>query len=155
MNNTRFSYGNAARYIHALNAILLIITWASHDLEGEGQLFFILHIVTGLAALGFTILQLIWHYAAKSPDPLPDLSAFRKAAIHWNHILIMFTALAGGVTGVILWQLDNLEGLHDLSSNVLIVLFLMHVAGVLFYQFTKGNTLARMGLNPFNRSFKE
>lgn len=103
-------------------------------------------------ALGFTIAQLVWHFSDRSPDALPGLSPLRKAAIHWNHILIMFTALFAGVTGVILWQLDMIEGIHELMSNALVLLFLMHVAGVLFYQFTKGNTLGRMGLDVFRRA---
>lgn len=152
MKNSKQTYGSIARILHGVNAILIILVWLSHDLDGGGQLFYATHILLGLVALGFTIAQLIWYFVDRSPDALPELSPLRKMAIHWNHILIMVTATFAGVSGVVLWQLDRIEGIHELMSNALVLLFLMHVAGVLFYQFTKGNTLGRMGLDFFKQS---
>ena len=151
MKNLAQSYGYFARLLHWINAILLIVVWLSHNLDDDGVLFYWFHIVAGLAALGFTTFQIIWHFIDKSPDPLPDLPTWRKVAIDWNHWLILITAFLGSASGVILWQTDQLEDIHELLAVVLLLLFLMHVGGALLYQFTKGDTLGRMGIKFFSK----
>ena len=36
--------------------------------------------------------------------------------------------------------------LHEAPAIILMILFVMHVVGVVFYQFTQGRTMRRMGL---------
>ncbi len=151
MKNSATTYGYIAWLLHWVNAILLIGVWLTSNLDDDSPLFYWGHIIAGLAALAFTIAQIIWHFADKTPDPLPDLPAWRKLAIHLNHWLIMLTALLGSSTGVLLWRMDRLEDIHELLSWALVLLFLMHIGGVLLYQFIKGDTLSRMGINFFSR----
>ena len=147
MRNSSLTYGSAARTLHWINSLLLVIVWLTSNIEDDSTLFYWGHIILGLVALVFTALQIIWHFADKTPDPLPDLSNWRKNAIKWNHWLIMFTALILAISGVILWQTDNAEDLHELLSTALVLLFVMHLGGIFLYQFTKGNALKRMGIN--------
>jgi len=152
MKNSALTYGSIARWLHWVNAILLIVVFLTSDLEDGSPLFYWGHIMAGLAALGFTTVQIVWHFADKTPDALPDLPNWRKMAINWNHWLIMITAFLGTTSGVILWQTDTLEDFHEFLAAALVLLFLMHVGGVFLYQFTKGDSLGRMGLKIFKRS---
>ncbi len=152
MQNTANNYGSIARLLHWVNALLLIVAWLTSSFDSDSPLFYWGHIMAGLAALGFTIAQIVWHFANRNPDPLPGLPGWRKLAIQWNHWLILLTALLGTSTGVILWLTDSLEDIHELVSWILVLLFLMHVGGAFLYQFIKGDTLGRMGLKLFNRS---
>ncbi|MCP4142301.1 MAG: hypothetical protein GY755_18855 [Chloroflexi bacterium] len=151
MKNSALSYGLIARFLHWGNAILLILVWLSSNLDDDNVLFYAAHILPGLVALAFTILQAVWFFVDKKPDTLPDLPSWRKKAIDWNHWLIMLVSFLVTTTGVLLWQTDGGEDLHELLSSALVVLFLMHVVGVFLYQFTKGNTLNRMGIKFFDR----
>lgn len=152
MKNSAITYGKVARLLHWVNAILLVVVWLASDSDDDSLIFYWGHIMAGLAALAFSSIQIVWHFADKTPDPLPDLPNWRKKAIDWNHWLIMLMAFLGTTTGVILWQTDRLEDFHELLSSALVLLFLIHVGGVLLYQFTKGDTLGRMGIKFFSRS---
>ncbi len=151
MKNSALSYGMIARFLHWGNAILLIFVWFSSNFDDIPKTFYAVHILPGLVALAFTVLQILWFFADKTPQPLPDLPAWRKKAIDWNHWLIMSVSFLTTTSGILLWQLDRGEDIHELFSSGLVLLFLMHVAGVFLYQFTKGNTLNRMGIRIFDR----
>lgn len=161
MQQSPITYSFMARYLHWINAILLIVTFALHEIMEDNPTLLRLHIVLGTVALVSTVLQGIWYWVGKKPADLPDLAPWRELAIKWNHRLIMVAALLASATGLGL-TLGNGLGLipaladlqkiphnifhepHEITSNLLLLLFLMHVVGVLWYQFTKGNTLGRM-----------
>ena len=152
MKNTMTTYGTIARLLHWLNALLIILVWATGDLD-DSPLFDALHIWPGVAALIFTVAQIGWHFGDRTPDSLPGLATWRKQAIHWNHWLIMLIALLASASGVGAWLGGDLfEEMHEFMALPLILLFLMHVAGVFLYQFTKGDSLGRMGVKFFSRS---
>ncbi len=151
MRNSTLSYGYIARILHWANAILLIVVWLTSNFDEDSALFYWGHIMVGLAAMAFTVIQITWHFADKTPDPLPGLLEWRKTAIKWNHWLIMLAALLVTSSGVLLWQTDRFEDFHELLSSASVLLFLLHLAGVFLYQFTIGNTLKRMGINLFDR----
>lgn len=168
MPQTVTTYSFFARYVHWINALLLIITFALHDVMEDNPFLLRLHILIGTLALVTTVLQGLWYLFDKKPDELPDLTPLRKLAITWNHRLIIIAAALASVTGLgitlgsgmgLLPSLADMDMVqrnifhepHEILSNALILLFLMHVAGVLFYQFTKGHTLGRMAPAIFNR----
>ncbi|MBT4754725.1 MAG: hypothetical protein HON98_03470 [Chloroflexi bacterium] len=146
MKNSANTYGSIPRFLHWVNALLIILVWFSSNIDDDSILFYWGHMMLGIATLVFTLAQIIWFFVDKKLDPLPDLPKWRKIAIHWNHILIMLIAFLVAASGIFLWQTDQFEDFHELLSIGLVLLFLMHVAGTFLYQFTKGKTLARMGI---------
>lgn len=169
MEQTRTTYSFFARQLHWINAILLIVTWGLHDVMEGNDALLRLHILIGTVALVTTVLQFVWYLVDKKPAELADLTPWRKLAIHWNHRLIMLAAFLASATGLGLTlgsglgllpsiaEMDNIRRNifhepHEIASNGLLLLFLMHVVGVLSYHFTKGNTLGRMAPLLFGRN---
>ena len=168
------TYHVVARYAHWTNALLLIVAWGLHDLMADNPTLLWLHIVLGTLALITSVLQLLWYAFTAAPPKLPNMDEWRTAATRWNHRLIMLFALLAIGTGLGLTlssglgllptvaDLSNLNDSafgatifhepHEILSMGLMLLFLMHLAGVVSYQLMKGNTLARMAPRIFGRN---
>ncbi len=155
------TYSAVARYLHWINAALLIVTWLLHEVMEDNPSLLRLHIMFGTVALVVTAIQIVWYLVDTPPAQLPDMSPWRMAVFKWNHRLILLAALLTTATGLGITlnnglglfpsasSLDNLREVffnepHELLSTLLLLLFLAHVVGVLSYQFTKGNSLGRM-----------
>ena len=168
MQQSQITYSFMARYLHWINALLLIVTWGLHDVMEDNPFLLRVHILVGTLALVSTILQVLWYLFDKKPAKLPDLAPWRKLAIEWNHRLILIAAFLASATGLgitlgsgmgLLPSLADMGKVqknifyepHEILSNALLLLFLMHVAGVLWYQFAKGNSLGRMAPRIFGR----
>lgn len=168
MESSRTTYGVAARYLHWINAILLLGAFALHDfMEGNATLLW-LHVVLGTAAFVVTAAQAVWYVVDTPPAELPGLAPWRKLAFTWNHRLILLAAFLACATGLgitlssgvgllpTVADLSTVRGgffeePHEITSQAMMLLFVMHFVGVLFYQFTKGNTLGRMAPLIFGR----
>ncbi|MEM7535155.1 MAG: cytochrome b/b6 domain-containing protein [Chloroflexota bacterium] len=168
MRNTSVAYGSVARFLHWGNALLIILLWATSDMGNP--FLYQSHIGLGMALLGLSTVQVLWYLADRSPDMLAGLSTWRQRAITWNHRLILLAVLMTVFSGVGIlfangiglgaalmpFSIDPnqvretlMTGLHESSSAIIGALLAMHVAGVLYYQLFKGDTLSRMGVNIF------
>jgi cytochrome b561 len=146
MKNSANTYGKISRFLHWGNAVLLLIVWIASEFDDDGILFYWSHMQLGIAAFFLTLVQILWNFIDKTPKELPEMPKWRRIAIDWNHKLILLVALLGSGTGFFLWKTDQFEDMHEIFGTALVFLFIMHVAGTFLYQFTKGNTLARMGI---------
>jgi len=125
------------------------------------------HIILGLIATLLTVIRIFM--ARKQPELPPlNMSKFRQNLATWIHRLIYVALLATGITGIATAKSANLgsvvlfgadpsvyagsEGIvktlasaHEASTNILIVLILLHIVGVVAYQIQgKGNIIKRM-----------
>ncbi|MFT5195544.1 MAG: cytochrome b561 [Cellvibrionaceae bacterium] len=148
------TYSLLARLVHWTNALLIIFLYFSGEAaEHGGGLGYQAHVVLGLVCLALTLVQIGLYLFGPKPAALEGLSWFRKQAIHWNHRLILLATFIATASGAfILLGSDRFEELHESASLPIIVLLLMHVAGVMVYQFTKGNSLGRMAPMIFGRA---
>ena len=168
------AYGRTTQSMHWVGGALIIamaVVGAVMTRIPEGalqELLYRAHVVLGLIALIVTAARLLWRFRDPWPDPPPGLSSLRAKAFKWNHILlyaVIVVMLASGVGMLLLSGLGlspstvSAEAIQDvpprsahlLASKVFVVLLFMHLGGVLQYQFTKGDTLSRIGLNVLSK----
>ncbi|MCP4426321.1 MAG: hypothetical protein GY803_17660 [Chloroflexi bacterium] len=172
MNTESSSYGNyskVAQLLHWLSALLIIILWPLGIImtkmdEGSWQLNMIrLHVAIGLAVLLLTIIRIGWRLTSKSPKTPPGLTPVQvrtlKIAYTLQYLFLFLLTMSG--VGMMLaigsallggdFSREMISGLppqslHRISSRVFIVLFVMHLGGVIRHQLTKGDVMARMGI---------
>ncbi len=53
---------------------------------------------------------------------------------------------AGTFEAVLLAKNDGPRDQHEIASLLFLLMFVMHIAGVVYYQIKKGKTLQRMGV---------
>lgn len=168
------TYGRVTQIIHWLSALLIIgllIFGTVMTRLGDGATktqMYQTHVLIGLTVLVLTAVRLIWRLVEPWPTDPPGLSTNRARAFKWNHILLYVFLIPLLFSGVGMLLLSNLglspgnvmpeaikdvppRTFHDIGSKLVLLLFLMHVVGVLQYQFTKGDTLGRMGLPWFKK----
>jgi cytochrome b561 len=126
------------------------------------------HVTFGLLISVITIGRIVWLFAGSRPSAL-KMPRWEQLAFLWNHRLLyviivamVFSGIAmlllsgtglnpGNVSPDLIQDVPPRQG-HNIFSKVFIALFVMHVGGVFYYQFTKGDTLGRMGINWLSRS---
>jgi len=129
-----------------------------------------IHVGVGLLVLALTMIRLIWLLVKRWPPVPPDLASWRKQAFIWIHVLLLLALTLMVFSGVnILLQSglglspanvtpDKIADVlpvtvHGITSKAILVLFLLHVGGVISYQITKGDALSRMGIPWFGRKY--
>ncbi|MCA9969666.1 MAG: cytochrome b/b6 domain-containing protein [Anaerolineales bacterium] len=164
------TYNRTAQILHWLSALLIIalavfgtIMVRLDDTVAMKTTMYRTHTLVGSLVLLLTIARIVWLFVGKRPSPLP-MPGWEQQAFVWNHRLLYVILLALTLSGVAMLLASGVSlppvGLtpadiqnvpprqgHDVFSKLLIALFLMHLGGVFYYQFTKGDTLGRMGLN--------
>lgn len=169
------TYGRVTKIIHWLSALLIIgmlvfgtVMTRLNDGVTKTQMYQT-HVLIGLTVLTLTVIRLAWRFVEPWPDGPPGLSTTRARAFKWNHILLYVFIVPLLLSGVSMLLLSNLglspggvtpEAImdvpprifHDIGSKLVLLLFIMHVVGVIQYQITKGDTLGRMGLPWFKKT---
>lgn len=170
MNEQASTYNRTSRIFHWVSALLIISLAIFGTIMvrlGDGvalkTTMYRTHAFIGTLVLVLTIGRIIWLFVGKRPSDL-EMPGWEKQAFTWNHRLlyVVILALAGSGIGMLLLSGVSLPptGLtpadiqdvsarqgHNIFSKLFIALFLMHLGGVFYYQFTKGDTLGRMGVN--------
>lgn len=163
------AYGRTTQTLHWLSALLLIgmaAAGATMTRLPEGPVqsqLYRLHVGLGLLVLVLTMVRIAWRFREPWPAAPPKLSAGRARLFKWNHILlyaVVIAALASGVGTLVLSGLSLSPAAvspeliqevppkkaHVVATRAFVVLFLMHLAGVVQYQMKKGDTFSRMGV---------
>jgi len=169
MKGNSANYGTLARLLHWTSATLIIVLWIMGKVMTNGEVaqLYRAHVTIGLIVLVLTVVRIVWIFMDNRPDDL-SMPGWRKQAFTWNHRLLYLVILLMVLSGIstlllsgiglspanvapdLIKDVPSVTG-HQIGSLFILLLFLMHVGGVLQYQFTEGNTLSRMGLNWFKR----
>ena len=175
MNTGSFdTYSRKSQIFHWTGAFLVIGLWTSGTVmedagsESLGNLLLRLHVGVGMLLAIHTVSRLLTLLRKGRPSALP-MEAWREKAFEWNHrliYLVLFLLFATGLATLLsngvglspfglqasdIEEVISLE-IHEILSNAILALFIMHVAGVIHYQLKEGDTLSRMGLRIGQRS---
>lgn len=169
MTEAMASYGRGTQAFHWLSALLLMGMVPAGLIMtriAEGPLkqsLYRVHVLLGLSVLVITVIRLIWRFVEPWPPAPPGLSPVRTKVFTWNHILLYVVLVALLLSGIGMLLLSSVSlwpmtldpeaiqdvpprAVHGILSKVFVLLFLMHLGGVLQYQLRKGDTLSRMGI---------
>lgn len=130
--------------------------------------FYNSHVMGGWVLLVLMVVRLVARWRNPAPEEPEGLSPARAQLFKWNHILLYVFVIVMLSSGLGILSLSGLSifpggvtaggiqkvppiAVHDIVSKFVLLLVLMHIGGVLQYQFTKGNVLARMGVNIFSK----
>ncbi len=164
------AYGKMSQILHWVTALLIFVALVIGFLmtnilpEGEVDKLFNNHVMGGWILLVLMVLRLFARWRQSAPDMPEGLSGLRAQIFKWNHILLYVFVILMMSSGIGILSLSGLSifpgsitqagiqkvlpiAAHDIFSKIVLVLVLMHIGGVLQYQFTKGDVLRRMGIN--------
>jgi cytochrome b561 len=125
-----------------------------------------MHVTIGLIVLVLTVARVLWIFVDVRPESPPELAGVQKTAFVWNHNLLYVVVLIMVLSGVGMLLLSGLglspanvtpagiqditpRTVHDIVSKVFILLFVIHLGGVIMYQVGEGDTFGRMGIHWF------
>ena len=155
-------YNRAAVIFHWASAVAIIVMWPLGKLmantgQEPSQFLYSIHIGLGLVVAAVTLARVIWVFRGPRPEEL-DMPGWEKILFVANHYVlygllgllslsgIVMLLAAGSFDATAIHKGDGPNDQHELASTVFLVMFVMHVAGVVYYQAKKGKTLRRMGL---------
>ncbi|MCP4139004.1 MAG: hypothetical protein GY755_01730 [Chloroflexi bacterium] len=170
MAETPTIYGKFTRLLHWVSVLLvfmlLVFGFVAANIASEAQQakMYPGHILIGWITLVVMIIRIIVRFVEKAPEPPPGLSSGREKIFKANHLLLYVFIIIMLSSGVGILKLSGLSifpgaidpaaiqeviprNIHGIVSKIVMLLILMHVGGLLQYQKTKGDTLARMGVN--------
>lgn len=169
------SYNRTSQIFHWVSALLiiglLVFGTVMVRLDPSSPLkttMYRSHVIIGMVTLVITLGRIVWLFVGKRPSAL-EMPGWEKQAFTWNHrllylfmLVVIFSGIGmllqsglslppTGFTPADIQDVAARQG-HGIFTKVLLALFVMHVGGVFYYQFTKGDTLGRMGLRLLGRS---
>lgn len=170
MKETPTIYGKFTRLLHWLSVLfifsLLIFGFVMANVASEAlqAKMYPAHVLFGWVTLVIMITRIIVRFVEKAPEPPPGLSSGREKIFKANHLLLYIFVIIMLSSGVGILKLSGLSifpgavdpaaiqdiiprTVHGIISKIVMLLVLMHLGGLLQYQMTKGDTLARMGIN--------
>lgn len=155
--------------LHWLIALLILGAYVTSELaQGRGGPGTNLHGSLGLAVFGLSLIRILWRGFAPHPAPLP-MGALMARTARLGHVALYATMLLAPALGLAaLWARGTemsllglialpspmtpdralsrtLKGLHELASNALVILALLHAAAAIFHQYVlRDGLLKRM-----------
>ena len=156
---TAAAYTRAQKALHWAVAALMLLQFTLLEEMGrpfhrlmdtgmaEYSLVAIGHIGAGVLILAFAAWRLALrrtHGAMEPPEEEPEIA--RKAA-HWGHAALYALMIFMPLGGLLAWfgRFGPAAALHEIASNILLLLIAGHVAAVLLHQLHwKTNLIARM-----------
>lgn len=175
MNQNVVNYNRGAQFLHWGNALLIFIMWPlgmimtrSSNIETKTVLYQ-LHVAIGLLVLILTLIRTVWRLTVARPAIPPKLTSVQRRTVMAVHALqyVALLALTFSGVGMLLASGFGLSltavspqliadqlivgvpatTIHHATARLFAVLLVMHIGGVMRYQFTKGDTLGRMGVH--------
>lgn len=173
VKGTVSSYSKTVQGFHWLSTLLILILLLTGlvmtdmaDSLGKTNLYRA-HVALGLLILVITVFRVIWRFKDRDPEMPVGLSSPHALGLKVIHILLyilLFVLIVSGMGIIALsglgWSLANItpeaitKGIppmftHGITSKLYIALFLVHLVGVLIYQFKKSDVMSRMGVSWF------
>jgi len=176
MNETVHPYEFSAlsKWLHWGTMLLLIglmvagtLMVGLDDAASQKVMLYRAHAAIGLLIVLATAVRIF--IRLRSPQPTPEgmtekWNIWLHGIIQWSMYIVL---LAIGLSGMGTYALNSttpftvdlavfdrtvptIQG-HFLLTRLLLVLVFLHIAGVLRHQFTRGNVMRRMGVNPPSR----
>lgn len=156
------TYNTATVRLHWASAIALIAMWPIGKLMAQtagkpSQFLYSVHIGLGLVVAAVTLMRVVVVIRSERPEDL-EMPRWEKILFVANHYalygLLGLLSLSGivmlvsaeGFDAIALRKGDGPNDQHELASTLFLVMFVMHVARVVYYQVKKGKTLRRMGV---------
>ena len=170
MKETPNTYGKMTQILHWVTALFifmaLIFGFTMTHFAPYEQLdqLYNNHAIGGWVLLVLMVLRLFSRWREPAPDAPEGLSEGRAKLFKWNHVLLYifvilmlssgvgmlsFSGLSifpGNITAAGVQNVPPRAG-HEIMSKIVFLLVLMHIGGVMQYQFTKGDVLGRIGIN--------
>lgn len=161
-NSAPAAYDKTGVIFHWASALAILLLWPIGKImvsfgETPNSVLYPLHVIIGLGVAITTVARVIWVLRHQRPQEL-EMPRWERILFVANHyvlyILLLLLSLSGFVMLISAGSLDAFalaknDGPHDqheLASTVFAVMFVMHVAGVIYYQVKNGKTLKRMGV---------
>jgi len=107
----------------------------------------IVHIVVGVAILALTLWRLTLRVSRGAPAAPAEEPAVFVLLSKIGHGLIYLLLLLLPLSGLVGWfgKVGNAAGIHEVMTNLLLLIVIVHVAAVVVHQFYwKTNLIARM-----------
>ena len=166
--STEQKYGLGAVSIHWISALLIFILiplgtimadMAESDLK---TLLYRIHILIGLTVLVLTLIRIVWAFLDTRPKSVEmskeNFYLYKGVQIIMYIVLTLLTLsglvllLTSGLMDVLLGTTSTLPlihrsppaFIHNILSKILIILLLVHIAGVVYHQYAKSDILSRM-----------
>ncbi len=164
------AYSQLSIGLHWLSALLVLSLWPmgkimdQDDVGFRGAGLYSIHIWVGLVVCSLTILRAVHHLSSAKPERLA-MPRWQRILFVLNHYGLYLVLLAASLTGIgmllragflprpfssfkpIIFERSNgPTELHETISTVFMLLFVLHIVGVVSHQATHGRTLRRMGV---------
>jgi cytochrome b561 len=164
------TYSRAQQRLHWLSAVLILSMIPTGTImadtadDGLRLGLYQVHMLVGWAIVALMVARLVLRFRrpVATPAGLPAWNRRLQVGVHWS---VAFFPLALALTGLGIVVQNDLGPLlqagvappatlevapardaHQIGSYVFLALLVVHVAGVVRYQATHGDALARMGL---------
>ncbi len=154
-------YNKGSVIFHWATAAAIVAMWPIGKImvstRPPSPLLYSIHIGLGLIVAGITLARVIWVLLSDRPEHL-EMPRWERALFVVNHYTLYGLLALLSVSGIAmllaagtfdtyaLAKNDGPRDQHEIASTVFLLMFVMHVAGVVYYQVRKGSTLRRMGL---------
>lgn len=175
MKGSSTQYGRIAQLFHWLSMLLIVglaiggTVMTRIDNTAQQTQMYKMHVTVGLIVLALTVARVIWIFVDKRPELPVGMKGAQKTAFAVNHLLLYLVIGLMVVSGVAMLLLSGVglspagvtpagienvppRAVHDVVSKLFMLLFVMHLAGVIMYQVREGDTFGRMGIPWFSRS---
>jgi cytochrome b561 len=128
------------------------------SVDPPNQILYRSHLALGLLVATATVARVISGWRGQKPEEL-SMPRWERILFVANHYALYGLLLILSVTGIVVLlrtggfdaaalrkNQDRPKDVHELASLVFLLMIVAHVAGVVYYQVTKGKTLRRMGV---------
>ena len=156
------TYDKASVAFHWISAVAIIAMWPigkiMTSLSGEpSSILYSTHVGLGLVVSAVTVARIVWIFRSDRPEEL-DMPRWERFLFVANHYvlygLLLLLSLsgiamllaAGSFDAVALSKNDGPSAQHEVVSTIFLLMLVMHIAGVAYYQIRQGKTLRRMGV---------
>lgn len=164
-------YSRISQSLHWISMILIVVLWIAgftmvdfmRDSDARNTVYR-LHVAGGNLIFLLTIARVVMIFFEKRPAPPEGVTGFKRVMFEGNHyalyVVLLLLALSGsfmliqsGLTPATMSTLtpDMVQDVaprqgHNIFSKLFLLLFVMHVIGVMRYQFMDGDVMGRMGI---------
>ena len=172
--NTSAVYGRVSIWLHWISALLILglalfgLVMTRIGAGATQNQMYQMHTLVGSLVLILTVARLVWRFLDPWPPAPAGMTGGRKQLFKWNHILLYVVVvvmlasgpamlLASGLSLPVMNLTPDMIGdvlprtTHSLVSKLFMLLFVIHVGGVILHQREAGNALGRIGIPWFDR----